>query len=73
MKTISVFDEVQMYIFMLEELKHKIYTNNQELQSDLREEFNVEISESDISKVYEPIVEEDVEDLQIMLRNIYSY
>lgn len=73
MKTISVFDEVQMYISMLEELNSKIYTNTKELQEDLRKHLNVEISESDIRKVYEPIVEEDEEDLRIMLKNIYSY
>lgn len=70
MKTITVVSEIQVYIFTLEEHKKKIYKNYRELQDDLKEEFNILVSERDLMKVYEPIVEEDVLDLQIMYNNI---
>ena len=69
-KTITISSEIEMYIFMLQEQKKKMYTNYKELQKDLLEEFEISVSESDISKVYEPILEEDQLDIQFMLRNI---
>ncbi len=59
-----------MYIFMLEEQYKRIYTNYQALKDDLLKEFEIDVSLSDISKIYEPIMEEDSLDMQFMLRNI---
>lgn len=69
-KTITISSEIEMYIFMLQEQKKKIYSNYKELKEDLLKEFEIDVSESDISKVYEPILEEDQLDIQFMLRNI---
>ena len=55
---------------MLQEQKKKIYSNYKELKEDLLKEFEIDVSENDISKVYEPILEEDQLDIQFMLRNI---
>jgi len=69
-KTITISSEIEMYIFMLQEQKKKIYSNYKELKEDLLKEFEIDVSENDISKVYEPILEEDQLDIQFMLRNI---
>ena len=69
-KTITISSEIEMYIFMLQEQKKKIYSNYKELKEDLLKEFEIDVSENDISKVYEPILEEDQLDIQCMLRNI---
>lgn len=71
-KTITISSEIEMYIFMLQEQKKKIYSNYKELKEDLLKEFEIDVSENDISKVYEPILEEDQLDMQFMLRNIMS-
>ena len=70
MKTITVVSEIQVYIFTLENHKKKIYKNYRELQEDLLKEFDIWVTERDLMKVYEPIVEEDVLDLQLMYNNI---
>ncbi len=72
MKIVSIIDEVQMYIFMLEEEKMKVYTNYDEIQKDLREVFEIEVSIKDIEKVYTPLIEEDELDYQIIYKNIFS-
>ena len=54
-KTITISSEIEMYIFMLQEQKKKIYSNYKELKEDLLKEFEIDVSENDISKVYEPI------------------
>lgn len=69
-KTITISSVIEMYIFMLQEQKKKIYSNYKELKEDLLKEFEIDVSENDISKVYEPILEEDQLDIQFMLRNI---
>ncbi len=69
-KTITVVSEIQMYIFMLEEQYKRMYTNYQALKDDLLKEFEIDVSLSDISKIYEPIMEEDSLDMQFILRNI---
>lgn len=69
-KRITVVSEIQMYIFMLEETYKRIYTNYQSLKDDLLKEFEIDVSLSDISKIYEPTQEEDSLDMEFMLRNI---
>lgn len=69
-KTITISSEIEMYIFMLQEQKKKIYSNYKELKEDLLKEFEIDVSENDIAKVYEPLIEEDALDMQFMLRNI---
>jgi predicted choloylglycine hydrolase len=73
MKKISVASEIEMYIFMLEEAKKKVYTNYEDLQKDLKSEFQIDVKITDIEKVYYPILEEEVEDLQLIYKNVFSW
>lgn len=70
MKTITAINEIEMYIFMLEDAKMKVYTDYSEIQQDLRSEFDLNVDISDIAKVYLPDINEEEEDLRIMYKNV---
>lgn len=72
MKKVTVIHEIQAFIFMLEEMKSKVYTSYKELKADLFKEFEIDVSVEDIAKVYEPMPEEDSLDIQLMMKNIFN-
>lgn len=70
---IQSLQELEMYVYILQEDKEKVYTDYKELVVDLKENFNIDTTEIQISKLYEPNLEEEVEDLTLILKNIYGY
>jgi hypothetical protein len=70
---IETLSELQIYINLLEQDKNKTYTNYNELIKDLKYEFNINVTMDEINRIYEPTIEEDVLDREILLKNIFSW
>ncbi len=69
---ITNLSELQFYVNLLEDYHEKKYTNYELLRKDLLIEFGVRITIEEIHQLYEPTIEEEVEDISILYRNIMS-
>ena len=67
---ITNLSELQLYVNLLEDLHEKNYTNYELLKRDLLIEFGVRVTMEEIRELYEPTVEEEVLDRQILYNNI---
>lgn len=65
-------DELQLYVNLLEQHKNKKYHDYQLLIKDLKYEFNITTSLGQVRELYEPTVEEDELDREIMYKNIFE-
>lgn len=65
---INELDELQMYVSLLEEINMKVYTDYNEIVKDLKYEYNITTTAEQISKLYQPRLEEDIEDLKLRLQ-----
>ena len=68
--TVSNLSELQAYVFLLEDLNEKVYTDYEKLRKDLLIEFGVKVTIDEIRKLYEPTIEEDILDRTILYNNI---
>lgn len=68
----ETLDELQLYVNLLETQKNKKYTDYELLVKDLKYEFNIDVSLKQIRELYEPTVEEDSLDKQILYNNIFN-
>ena len=62
-------DELQMYVNLLQKQYNKVFTNYQELIEKLKYEFNLNVSINEIRELYEPTLEEHIEDLKLIYKN----
>lgn len=69
---ITNLSELQFYVNLLEDYHEKKYINYELLRKDLLVEFGVRITIKEIHQLYEPTIEEEVEDISILYRNIMS-
>ncbi|TXG84982.1 MAG: hypothetical protein E6R13_02435 [Spirochaetes bacterium] len=70
-KLITNLSELQLYVNLLEDLNgKKKYTNYELLKKDLLIEFSVNVTIEQIRLLYEPTVEEEIRDREILLRNV---
>lgn len=70
-KLITNLSELQLYVNLLEDLNgKKKYTNYELLKKDLLIEFSVNVTIKQIRLLYEPTVEEEIRDREILLRNV---
>jgi len=67
---VTNLSELQYYVNLLEDYHEKKYTDYELLKKDLLIEFGVRITIQEIHQMYEPTIEEDVEDMSILYRNI---
>ncbi len=68
-KLVSLSD-LEFYVNLLEERREEVITDYDRMVVLLKEEFNIDTTVDQIYKIYEPTLEEDVLDLQIMYKNI---
>lgn len=69
METIS---ELWLYVNHLEKHKGISYKGNfEQLIKDLKHEFNVISTLDEIKQLYEPSIDQEIEDLKIITKNIY--
>lgn len=62
--------ELQYYVNLLEDYHEKKYTNYELLEKDLLIEFGVRTSRQELNELFEPTIEEEIEDISILYRNI---
>ena len=65
-------DELEMYIFSLEEMYQEVFTDYLQIKKLLKQDFNVDVTESEISAALDPRIEDEEEDLKILLREFYE-
>jgi hypothetical protein len=69
--SITNLSELQLYVNLLEDLhSKKKYTDYELLRKDLLIEFGIKVTIEDIRRLYEPTVEEEIRDREILLRNV---
>lgn len=70
-KLVTNLSELQLYVNLLEDLNgKKKYTNYELLRRDLLIEFSVNVTIENIRLLFEPTVEEEIRDREILLRNV---
>lgn len=69
MTKIHKLDELELYVMLLEETNSKVYTDYEELSKALKYEFNIDAPISQIAKLYEPTLDEETEDVELILKN----
>lgn len=69
---IETLSELQLYINLLSQTNNKIYTDYNELIKELKYEFNILVTKEQLDRIYEPTIEEDLLDKQLLLKNIFS-
>lgn len=70
-KLVTNLSELQLYVNLLEDLNgKKKYTNYELLKKDLLIEFSVSVTIEKLRLLYEPTVEEEIRDREILLRNV---
>lgn len=70
-KLVTNLSELQLYVNLLEDLHgKKKYTNYELLKKDLLIEFSVSVTIEEIRLLFEPTVEEEIRDREILLRNV---
>lgn len=69
---IKDLEELEMYVFLLEDLYQEVITEYSELVRLLNKEFNLDCTIKDIQEMYEPTVHESRIDLELQARNIWS-
>jgi len=70
-KPVTNLSELQAYVNILEDLHgKKKYTNYELLRKDLLIEFRLKIPIEQIRELFEPTVEEEILDREILLKNV---
>lgn len=69
MKTESL-SELQLYINLLHQIYKRVYTNYNELIGKLKYEFNIDVSIEELRELYEPTIEEQQKDLELIYKNL---
>ena len=70
---VDTLSELQMYINFLEQSNGVVYSDYSKLISDLKKEFNINVTASELNRIYEPTIEEELLDKEVLLRNIFSW
>ncbi len=70
---VESLSELQMYINFLEQFNNIVYTNHQKLIEDLKREFNINVTEEELNRIYEPTIDEEILDRSVLLKNIFSW
>lgn len=70
---IETLSELQLYINLLEQQKNLVYSDYNKLIEDLKYEFNLNVTMDEINRVYEPTIEEELLDRELLLKNIFSW
>ena len=68
-KSISL-DELEFYIGLLKDFKKVKTTVYNEIIKACKEELNVDVTEEDLNRLYEPNVEEEIKDLELIHKNV---
>lgn len=63
--------ELQLYINLLQVQYNRVINDYEEIIKLLKQEFNIDCTIADLNALYEPTVEEEVEDLTVLYRNIW--
>jgi hypothetical protein len=72
-KSKVVNSDLQMYIFMLEDEKQKVYDDMNELKIDLKKRFKIDVSINQLNYVvYENNVSDLTLDAQLIYSNVFS-
>jgi hypothetical protein len=69
--TIENLSELQLYINLLQVQYNRILNDYEEIIKLLKLEFNIDCKIEDLNALYEPTVEEDVIDLELLYKNIW--
>ncbi len=70
-KQLSELEKLQKYVNILEDLNgKKKYNNYDSLIMDLLVEFGIKIDRQILNELYEPTLEEDIEDRRIIYNNV---
>ncbi len=64
--------DLEFYINLLEEEREEVITDYDKMVVLLKEEYDIDTSVGQIAKIYEPTLEEDILDKQIMYKNIFE-
>lgn len=70
---IETLSELQLYINLLEQTKGIIYSDYNKLIEDLKIEFNINVTMNEINRIYEPSIDEELLDREILLKNIFNW
>lgn len=69
----ETLSELQLYINLLQQDKNIVYTDNNKLIADLKKEFNITVTIDQLNKLYDPTIDEEIIDKQVLLRNIFGW
>lgn len=68
---IEQVSELELYVMLLQDDRKKVYTDHDELIKDLKYEFNINTTKEQLERMYSPTIEEDVEDIKLILSNVF--
>lgn len=69
---IDSLNELENFIFLLEDNYEKVITDDEELVKLLKSDFDIDCTIKDIQVLREPTIEEESIDRQMLLKNIYA-
>jgi hypothetical protein len=69
-KKVANLSELQLYVNLINDLHETTVTNYKELKKQLLIEFGVDVEIKQLEQLYEPTVEEEIRDREILLRNV---
>lgn len=69
-KTVANLSELQLYVNLVNDLHETKYTNYKDLKKQLLIEFGIDVEIKQLEQLYEPTVEEEIRDREILLRNV---
>lgn len=70
---VETLSELQLYVNLLEQDKGITYTDYNKLKEDLKYEFNINVTIDELNRLYDPTIDEERIDREILLKNIYSW
>lgn len=63
---INDLNDLEIYVFLLEDLYEEVLTDYKDIVKGLKEEFEIDISVEEVEKLYQPTIEEEIKDLELI-------
>ena len=63
---INDLNDLEIYVFLLEDLYEEVLTDYKDIVKGLKEEFEIDISVEEVEKLYQPTIEKEIKDLELI-------
>jgi len=67
-KSLTTLEELELYVFLLEDLYEEVFVNKNQIVELLKKEFGIIITVEDIERLQNPTIEE--EDIKLQMKHV---